>query len=138
MVLSPTYRGLSLSAKVVTEGYLLVTGNNLLRPAIAVNAQGVGAIAVTLVGPLYYPSAAFIPFAASSTPSTLEIAAAGTLPEDGFTGYAAYGGDGVARWGDYNTAVAASDGSIQMVVQYIGSYPRTQFANWNTYVFRYQ
>ncbi len=138
IVLSPTYRGLVLAAKVVTQGYLLVTGNNLLRPAIAVNAQGAGAIAVTLVGPSYYPSAAFVPFAVSSAPSTLEIAAAGTLPEDGFTGYGAYGGDGVARWGDYNTAVTASDGSIQMVVQYIGSYPRTQYANWNTYVFRYQ
>ncbi len=138
MVLSPTYRGLALAARVVTQGYLLVTGNHLLRPALAVNAQGVGAVAVTLVGPAWYPSAAFVPFAVSSAPSTLEIAATGALPEDGFTGYGAYGGDGVARWGDYNTAVAASDGSIQMVVQYIGNYPRTQFANWNTYVFRYQ
>jgi hypothetical protein len=137
MVLSPTYRG-ALAAKVLNQGYLLVTGNHLLRPAIAVNAQGVGAIAVTLVGASWHPSAAFIPFASSATPSALEVAAAGSLPEDGFTGYAAYGGDGVARWGDYNTAVAASDGSIQMVVQYIGSYPRTQYANWNTYVFRYQ
>jgi hypothetical protein len=127
-----------LAARVLNQGYLLVTGNNLLRPAMAVNAQGVGAIAVTLVGQAWYPSAAFIPFASSSTPSTLEVAAAGTLPEDGFTGYAAYGGDGIARWGDYNTAVAASDGSIRMVVQYIGNYPRTQFANWNTYVFQYQ
>ena len=82
--------------------------------------------------------ASLIPFASSATPSALEVAAAGSLPEDGFTGYAAYGGDGVARWGDYNTAVAASDGSIQMVVQYSGNYPRTEYANWNTYVFRYQ
>ncbi len=138
MVLSPTYRGGALAAKVVKQGYLLVTGNHLLRPAIAVNAQGVGAIAVTLVGQAWYPSAAFIPFASSSAPSTLEVAAPGAFPEDGFTGYAAFGGDGVARWGDYNTAVAASDGSIQMVVQYIGNYPRTQNANWNTYVFQYQ
>ena len=138
IVLSPTYRGGVLAAKVLNQGYLLVTGNNLLRPAIAVNAQGVGAIAVTLVGQAWYPSAALIPFVSSSTPSTLEVAAAGALPEDGFTGYAAYGGDGVARWGDYNTAVAASDGSIWMVAQYIGNYTRTQFANWNSYVFHYQ
>lgn len=138
MVLSPTYRGGALAAKVLKQGYLVVTGNHVLRPAIAVNAQGVGAIAVTLVGPSFYPSAAFIPFGSSSAPSTLEVAAAGFLPEDGFTGYGVYGGDGVARWGDYNTAVAASDGSIQMVVQYIGNFPRTPLANWNSYVFRYQ
>jgi hypothetical protein len=138
IVLSPTYRGGVLAATVQNQGYIVVNNNNLLRPALAVNAQGAGAIGVTLVGPSWYPTAAVIPFASSSTPSTLQVAAAGTLPEDGFTGYYTGGGSGLARWGDYNTAVAASDGSIWMVVQYIGSYPRTQAANWNTYVFRYQ
>jgi hypothetical protein len=138
IVLSPTYRGGVLAARVLNQGYLLVNGNHLLRPAIAVNAQGVGAIAVTLVGATWYPSAALIPFAPSSMPSTLQVAAPGVLPEDGFSGYPTGGGDGVARWGDYNTAVAATDGSIWMVVEYIGNYPRTVPANWNTYVFRYQ
>jgi hypothetical protein len=141
IVLSPTCRGIPcvLAARVVNQGYLLVNGNHLLRPAIAVNARGVGAIAVTLVGPSWYPSAALIPFSSSATPTTIQIAAQGTGPEDGFTGYAGYGGDGVARWGDYNTAVAASDGSIWSVVEYIGpSTDRTTYANWNTYVFNYQ
>jgi hypothetical protein len=140
IVLSPTYRGNALAAKVLNQGNFLVNGSHLLRPSLAVNAQGVGAIAVTLVGPTYYPSAAMIPFTSSTAPSTIQIAAAGTAPEDGFSGYAYFGPpDGPpARWGDYNTAVAASDGSIWMVVEYIGSYPRTEYANWNTYVFRYQ
>jgi hypothetical protein len=140
VVLSPTYRFGVLAATVTNQGHFLVTGNHLLRPAIAVNPLGKGSIAVTLVGSAgpYYPSAAFIPFQASSTPSTVQIAAPGTGPEDGFTGYSALGGDGVARWGDYNTAVANSDGSIWMVVQYIGNYPRTTYANWNTYIIRKQ
>jgi hypothetical protein len=139
IVLSPTFRGGVLSAKVLNQGYLLVNNNHLLRPEIAVNAQGVGAIAVTLVGVNWYPSAALIPFAgATSTPTTIQVAAAGTLPEDGFTGYVAEGGDGVARWGDYNSATVANDGTIWMAVEYIGTYPRTVAANWNTFVIHVQ
>jgi hypothetical protein len=139
-VLSPTFRNSVLAAQVLNQGYLLVNGNFLLRPSLAVNAQGAGAIAVTLVGSAgdYYPSAAFIPFQTSVVPTTLQIAAPGALPEDGFTGYPVGGGNGVARWGDYNTAVASSDGSVWMTVQYIGNYPRAQYANWNTYVVQTQ
>lgn len=140
IVLSPTFRSGVLAAKLVNQGYLLVNGNHLLRPEIAVNANGAGAIAVTLVGPNWYPSAAVIPFAGVSTPTAIKVAAAGTLPEDGFSGYPNDGGegDGVARWGDYNSATAASDGSIWMAVQYIGTYPRTVAANWNTFVIHVQ
>lgn len=138
VVLSPTYRGGVLTATVLNQGYLLVNGDNLLRPAIAVNAQGNGAITATLVGPDYYPSAAVIPFYSLSTPSTLLVGGVGTLPEDGFTGYPDGGGVGVARWGDYNTAVATSDNAIWAVAQYIGTFPRSEYANWNTYVMRIQ
>jgi hypothetical protein len=133
VVLSPTFRSNVLAASVVNQGYLLVNGNHLLRPAIAVNAKGRGAIAVTLVGPDWFPTAGVVRFDAFGVPAAVETAAAGVLPEDGFTGYPG-GGAGVARWGDYNGAVAASDGSIWTVTQYIGNYPRTPAANWNTYV----
>jgi len=136
VVLSPTVRGSVVAGQVLNQGYLVVNGNHLLRPAAAVNAQDNCAIAVTLVGSAggYYPSAALVPFSTFSTPTTVEVAGRGTLPEDGFTGYAAFGGSGVARWGDYNSAAAASDGSIFMVAQYIGDFLRTTYANWNTYV----
>jgi hypothetical protein len=137
-VLSPTFRGGVLAATVLNQGYLLVNNNHLLRPAIAVNAQGRGAIAATLVGPDWHPSAAFIPFETFLTPATVQVVCPGTLPEDGFTGYPDGGFPGLARWGDYNGAVADADGSIWMVVQYIGTYPRTEYANWNTYVMRRQ
>jgi hypothetical protein len=138
LVLSPTYRGGRLAGQVLNQGYLVVNGNDLLRPAIAVNAQGKGAIAVTLTGVDWHPTAALIPFQPSAAPSSIQIAAHGAVPADGFTGYSSGGGSGVARWGDYSTAVAASDGSIWMVAEYIGQYPRTEFANWNTFVYRKQ
>jgi hypothetical protein len=138
IIVSPAYRAGTLSARVFREGYLLTRNNHLLRPAVAVNPQGRGAIAFTLVGPDYYPGAAFVPFDTFATGSTIEIVGHGAFPEDGFTGYPAFGGFGIARWGDYSGAVATNDGSIWMVTEYIPDAPRTQHANWGTYVIRYQ
>ena len=138
VVLSPVLRNGVLAGSVLNQGQIVVNGNHLLRPALAVNSQGRGAIAVTLVGPDYFPTAALIPFETFSTPSTLQVVGPGAAPEDGFTGYPDAGGIGMARWGDYNAAVAAADGSIWLVAQYIGNYPRTEYANWNTFVARTQ
>lgn len=134
IVMSPTLRSGVLAATVLNQGYLFVNKNHILRPALAVNAQGRGAIAATLVGPDWFPSAAFIPLETYLAPSVINVASLGTAPEDGFTGYPDYYALGVARWGDYNSAVAASDGSIWLGSQFIGSYLRTEFANWNTFV----
>lgn len=136
-VFSPTLRGKVLSSFSLRQGYLAVNNNHLLRPAIAVNPQGRGAVAFTLVGPDYYPSAAFVPIETFSTAAALQVAAFGVSPEDGFTGYPGGFGAGVARWGDYSGAVAASDGSIWMVAQHIPNALRTPFANWGTFLFRY-
>lgn len=133
IILSVISRGI-LTARVQRQGYFYVNNDHLLRPAIAVNTQGQGAIVFTLVGPDYYPSAAFLPISATSTGSTVQIAGAGALPEDGFTGYSDFG---VSRWGDYSAAVAASDGSIWMGTEYIPNAPRTPLANWGTYLINY-
>lgn len=138
VTLSPVLRGSALSATVLNKSYFYVNSNHLLRPSLAVNPSGKGLIAVTLVGPDWFPSAAYIPIDTFSRPASIYIAAAGELPEDGFTGYTDWGELQVARWGDYNGAVAADDGSIWTVTQYIGNYPRTEFANWNTYIYRKQ
>ncbi len=134
-IMSPTFRSGTLKGTALRVGYLGVQNNSLLRPAIAVNAQGKGAISFTLVGPDYFPSAAFIPIDALTTGSTVLIQAPGVAPEDGFTGYPPNGS--VARWGDYSAAVAASDGSIWMGAEYIPNGPRTPKANWGTAIFRY-
>jgi hypothetical protein len=125
---------------VVRQGYVLASNNNLLRPSIAVNAQGRGAIVFTLVGPDYFPSAAFVLIDTVSTGSTIQVSAPGAFPEDGFSGYpnAGFPEQGMARWGDYSTAVAASDGSIWTVAEYIANLPRTQLANWDTFIAQVQ
>ena len=140
VIISPTFRSGVLAATVVRQGYLLVSNNNLLRPSIAINAQSRGAIAFTLVGPDYFPSAAFVAIDNSSTGSTIQISSPGVLPEDGFSGYPNVGfpDQGLARWGDYSTAVAANDGSIWMVTEFISNAPRTQLANWDTLVAQLQ
>ncbi len=141
VILSPTFRGGILSAPVLRQGYLMVKNNNLLRPMIGVNAQGEGAVVFTLVGPDYYPSAAYVSIDTFSTGSAIQLAAAGTGPEDGFTGYAAElpAGSylGYARWGDYGSSVSADDGSIWMGTEFIPGTQRTDLANWGTYLAQY-
>lgn len=134
VVFSPVFRGGTLAAPIFRQAYLTAANNSILRPAIAINAQGRGAIAFTLVGPDYFPSAALIPIDTSATASAIQVVAAGTAPEDGFTGYQS----GLARWGDSSAAVVSSDGSIWMAVEYIPNAPRTDFANWGTFLMPYK
>ena len=136
-ILSPTFRNGIVAAQVLRSGYLVVNGNHVLRPAISVNAQGRGAVVFTLVGPDYYPSAAFVPIDVTSTGTTAQIAGSGVAPEDGFSGYPGGFAVGVARWGDYSSAVTAADGSIWMATEYIPNAPRTPLANWGTQIIRY-
>lgn len=126
VILSPTFRSGVVAATVVKQGYLSVRGNHLLRPAITVNAQGTGVISSTLVGPNYFPTAAFSRIDLTpATPSTLNIASLGVLPEDGFSGYPPQPPAPVARWGDYSTAVTSTDGTMWVVNEYIPNTPPT-------------
>ncbi|HYZ86352.1 MAG TPA: hypothetical protein VE621_18205, partial [Bryobacteraceae bacterium] len=133
LILAPSFRAGALNALIVRQGYLSVERNHLLRPAIAVNPQGNGAISVTLVGPDHFPSAALVPISISSSSATLQLVAAGAAPQDGFTGYNGF----PARWGDYSAAFAAADGSVWLGMQFIPAAPRTEAANWGTYITRY-
>jgi hypothetical protein len=145
VVFAPTFRGGVLGAtSPEKQGYLAAINNHILRPAIAVNRLGRGAIAFTLVGPDYYPSAAFVSIdITASAPSAIQIVGAGVLPEDGFSGYGPIpncptcSGNGIARWGDYSTAVTSTDGSIWLVSEYIPNLPRTPLANWGTFISQY-
>jgi hypothetical protein len=102
---------------------------------VAVNPSGNGAIAFTITGPSMFPSAGYALLDDDGT-GPIHIAGAGAAPEDGFTGYTAFGGDGNARWGDYSAAVAAPDGSIWVANEYITPRPRTVNANWGTFISR--
>ncbi len=128
LVADPLIRGGSFSVIPRSQNYFYVNGNELLRPSVAVNPSGSGDVSATLVGPQWFPSAAYIPVSAFGTPTTLYVSAPGTAPEDGYS-TDTYG---YARWGDYSTAVAGADGSVWMAVEYIGNLPRSQVANWDT------
>ena len=134
---SPQINGPFFTATLVTQGVVSQPGASLLYPAIAVNAQQKGGIVFTLVGPNDYPSAAFVPVS-NNTVGAIQIARAGNEPEDGFSGYRAFGGNGVARWGDYSAAAVDTDGVIWMATEYTPDIARTVNANWCTYITRLQ
>jgi len=126
-----------LSAHILNQGYVAVDGENVLFPSIAVNRFGVGAMAFTLSGPDFFPSAAYVRFAFGRPFGAIHVSGAGVLPEDGFSGYKFFGSPtpGVARWGDYSAAVSA-DGAIWMGNEFIPGTPRTVNANWGTFLTR--
>jgi hypothetical protein len=120
----------NVDGSVDKQGYLGLTGNNLTYPAIAIRPDGKGAIAFTVMGDDYYPSAAYATFDASaaSPVGSIHIAASGLGPDDGFTSYKAFVGDPPrTRWGDYGAAV--TDGSaIWIASEWIG-----QTCDYDTY-----
>jgi hypothetical protein len=124
-------------AHILHQGYVAVNGENVLFPSIAVNRFGIGAMAFTLSGPDFFPSAAYVRFALGRAVGSIHITGPGVLPEDGFSGYAAEGSPtpGVARWGDYSAAVFA-DGAVWMGNEFIPNAPRTLLANWGTFLSR--
>jgi len=124
------------SSVVVKQGYLSVNGDSVTRPSLAVTSLGKVVIGVSLIGPDYYPSAAYTTFddSASSAPTTLHVVASGTVPDDGFTAYHAEQGNGVGRWGDYGFA-AADGNSVWVANEWIpGLVQGADLANWGTYI----
>ena len=139
----------SSAVQRVNQGIVDVAGENMTYPTVAINAGGDGVIGVTLVGPDRFPSAAYIPFTTAGPTASVEIAADGIGPNDGFTGTA--DGDYRTRWGDYGAADVAPDGTVWFANEYIAQrctdavfnadptcgFTRTFFANWSTRVSAY-
>ena len=146
-----------VQGNIKKQGYVALANNNLTMPAIAMTASGKGAIAFTIMGEDYHPSAGYVTIDAKGTVGPIHVAAAGAGVDDGFTSYKAFVGDPPrTRWGDYGAAV--TDGSsIWIASEYIAQtcaltgsptsfYPsppstagfgscdatRTSLANWST------
>jgi hypothetical protein len=133
---SPQVSGSTVSATLSSQGYLSVNQAYAIYPSVALNLAGRGAIAFTLVGHDFFPSAAYAPFNTTDGAGDVHLAGAGVLPEDGFTGYAPYQGNGVARWGDYSAASVDSSGNVWMAAEWIPDTLRTQLADWGTFITR--
>ncbi|TMD09529.1 MAG: hypothetical protein E6J01_01530 [Chloroflexi bacterium] len=128
-VVNPTASG---GASLVNQGYLAVSQNNAIYPAIAVRPDGSGVMAFTLVGRNFFPSAAFASINAGGV-GAVQVAAAGLGPADGFSGYALFNFPNPARprWGDYGAAVV--DGSnVWIASEYIGQACSLQEYTTNT------
>ena len=125
-----------LSASMFNQGYISVNLAHVMYPSVAVNNSGVGAIAFSFSSLTNFPSTAYVEMNSDGSIGDVHLAAAGALPEDGFTGYGAEGGTRVSRWGDYSAATVDEAGAIWMAAEYIPNAPRTFFANWGTFVAR--
>ncbi len=125
----------TVSGAIAKQGYVAVAQANVMFPAIGVNSTtGKAVMGFTLTGQHYHPSAAYVHLDATNGAGPVRVAAAGQLPADGFTGYKAFGGDGVARWGDYSAAATDASGNVWFATEYIPNAPRTLFANWGTFI----
>jgi hypothetical protein len=143
-----------VSARLTAQGQLGLAGNNLTYPAIGLTADGRGVMAFTLVGDGFYPSAAYAAFDGRTGAGSIFLAKAGAGPQDGFSGYKAFGqppGTIRPRWGDYG-ATAVDGGTIWIASEYIGQTctsaqyraapfgtcgnTRTALANWDTRISR--
>jgi hypothetical protein len=117
---SPKINGAGkVEGQVKKSGYLALANNNLTYPAIAIGSSGRGAIAFTVIGGDYFPSAGYALIDAGGNVGNIHVAAAGLGPSDGFTSYKAFVGDPPrTRWGDYGAAV--TDGtSVWLASEYI-------------------
>ena len=146
-IVRPQARTSGVRASLVKQGQLGLAGNNLTYPAIGINAAGKGVMAFTLVGDNYYPSAAYAAFDGRAGAGAIHVAKAGVGPQDGFTGYKAFGNPPRPRWGDYG-ATAVDGRTIWIGSEYVGQTctlaeyraepfgscggTRTALANWHT------
>jgi len=128
----PNFSAGTVSGRVVHQGYVAVAGQSVIFPSLAFAGEDPGVLGFTLVGPDYFPSAAYVKVTEDGT-SAVHIAADGAGPDDGFSGYVFYSGGNVGRWGDYSAAV--SDGnSVWFATEYVPNAPRTALANWGTFI----
>jgi hypothetical protein len=132
----PNLNHKGLSAKVQGQNYVAISGNSVIYPGIGVTEHGTVAAAFTVVGPSAFPSAAY----AHLNPAHaigVNIVAPGAGPQDDFSGYPQFQGEGVARWGDYSWGVADGE-SLWLATEYIpgGIDPTMFFTNFGTFVFK--
>ena len=135
---------------IASQGYAAVKGN-ITYPSIATGPDGTGAMALTLVGSAYYPSAAYMTVGPTGPTGSVTVAKSGAGPQDDFCEYNFFNCASSAtptkrpRWGDYGAA--AIDGTqVWIASEYIGQTctidqyaadpscggTRATLANWGT------
>ena len=136
----------SVSGAVSRQSYAHVTGETLSYPSFGISSTGGAVITCALVGPDFFPSAAYVPLDSHLKATTVNISSAGVAPDDGFTGY--FNTDssgnplqGVARWGDYSQAQPDENGSMWLAQELVSTKSnthRTGGANYGTFITKLQ
>jgi hypothetical protein len=126
----PTLNGKRIAGAVIArQGYVVLSHQYVLYPAVQADAAGRAAMVFTLTGASRFPSAAFALLSANgSNFGTPTVAAAGTGPYD----------PAATRWGDYSFAVPdPTTDAVWMATEYIppvASQTSTRQRNWGTRV----
>ncbi|MGB8644564.1 MAG: hypothetical protein WCF84_04955 [Anaerolineae bacterium] len=92
--------------QLAKQGYVAAANADVMFPSIGMLATGRGAMAFSLSGMQYYPTAAYAFLGTSSNPDRIYTAAWGQSSTDGFTEYDTSQGYR-PRWGDYSAAVGS-------------------------------
>lgn len=123
---------------VTAQGLLAAAGTDLLYPDVAAAPNGTAAIAFSLTSQTLNPSVGYaVRVSGQKQFSTIQLAATGTGPDNGFT----CGQASTCRWGDYSAvAVDAGTGRIWMAGEYIPPRSSQSIAlngdtNWGTRIF---
>ncbi len=124
--LEPKFKNGKLKFKVRMQEYLAVQGNNVIMPAVGVDANGRGYLIFTLVGPDHFPSAAVAKISLDKPAARVNVVAAGVGPQDGFSGY--WIGGPRPRWGDYFYAAIDEQGDVWLAGEYIAQ--TCTFTEW--------
>ncbi|HEY0794965.1 MAG TPA: hypothetical protein VGD64_04220 [Acidisarcina sp.] len=138
-IIEPPTPGAS-PAHILSQGYIGIQGATVLFPAFAVDINGNGVLGYSFCGNDYFPSAGYSRVTLGKVEQVVHLARPGEAPDDGFSGYAAFGGNGVGRWGDYSAATISPDGHVWFAAEYIASQAihRTYYTNWSTFIAQVQ
>ena len=121
--------GVISAAQVRHQGYVSLSGNYVLYPAIQATPAGDVGMVMTLSGARRFPSAAYSVLPSGATAfGNINVAAAGTTNYDPDS----------SRWGDYSWAVLDPSGtSLWMATEYMppkASQTTDGATNWGTRV----
>jgi hypothetical protein len=118
------------SSSMANQGYVTLSGNNVIYPAIQALPSGAAAMVFTVTGTNHFPSAAYAALGAGqSSFGPIHVVADGTGP------YAQTS----TRWGDYSWAVMDPSGNgMWFATEYmpaLSSQTPDRHSNWGTRVF---